>query len=407
MPSGLLNDIVIYLGHGGPENAAVTNLVSEAKRNYVRTKHTQAISQMHTTNRYKDGRWRTMVYEDGKRREVLRKTEKEIYDWLYDFYKKQEDAGKTLEDVFFMLQEKKRLESRTDATLYEDRRHFSKLDSTIRSRKITDITDEDLRRWLVTSYLPTKPKPEGCKKVLQIIKATFSFGQERKICFDNPMQFIRYADYANMCDLNTKPNEEKFFSEEETAILREYALKHQKNPQAVGILLSIETGMRSGELAFIKKYDIENGFLHIHGQQVRRKRDGHQVFVDVEYTKNERMHPQNGRYLPITPGIEEVLRIAAKLPGESEYILHTEEGRAVNKDYYMEYLRRVCGEFRIKVTRNHGFRIAFNIKLINEGLDSHERCLILGHNMQTNERYYSYSDKRRLDDIRKKMISGS
>lgn len=36
-------------------------------------------------------------------------------------------------------------------------------------------------------------------------------------------------------------------------------------------------------------------------------------------------------------------------------------------------------------------------------LDGNERCLVLGHSMQTNERHYSFSDRRKVDDVRNKL----
>lgn len=57
----------------------------------------------------------------------------------------------------------------------------------------------------------------------------------------------------------------------------------------------------------------------------------------------------------------------------------------------------------IKISRNHAFRAAFNAKLIKAGVDCNERCLVLGHSMQTNERHYSFSDRRKVEDIRNKL----
>ena len=41
--------------------------------------------------------------------------------------------------------------------------------------------------------------------------------------------------------------------------------------------------------------------------------------------------------------------------------------------------------------------------LIEKGLSSADRALILGHAVQTNEHHYSVSDRRRLEEIRQKM----
>ena len=76
-------------------------------------------------------------------------------------------------------------------------------------------------------------------------------------------------------------------------------MKEHKNPHALMTLLSIETGQRAGELAALQKSDDLGKYLHVHRQQIKRKdKDGHQIFYDVGYTKDERFHPHNGRLIP-------------------------------------------------------------------------------------------------------------
>ena len=43
----------------------------------------------------------------------------------------------------------------------------------------------------------------------------------------------------------------------------------------------------------------------------------------------------------------------------------------------------------IEITNNHTYRVELIAKLIKEDIDELERCLILGHSMQTKERHYS------------------
>ena len=62
-----------------------------------------------------------------------------------------------------------------------------------------------------------------------------------------------------------------------------------------------ETGQRAGELAALQKSDDLGEYLHVHRQQIKgRDKDGHQIFYDVGYTKDERFHPHDGRLIPIT-----------------------------------------------------------------------------------------------------------
>lgn len=128
-------------------------------------------------------------------------------------------------------------------------------------------------------------------------------------------------------------------------------------------------------------------------------------FTEVEYTKNERSNPRGGRPVPITEQCQQALDLAFALKGESKYVFHHPDGRPVLKDSYESYLRRVCGRLGIETSNNHAFRVAFNARLISAGVDGNERCLILGHSMQTNERHYSFSDKRQAENVRDKLYS--
>ena len=85
-------------------------------------------------------------------------------------------------------------------------------------------------------------------------------------------------------------------------------------------------------------------------------------------------------------------------------LLHPNGNRVLN-DSYEYYLRRVCKRLGITTTHNHAFRVAFNARLIEAGMTCNDRCLILGHSMQTNERHYSFSDKRRAENIKNMLKS--
>ena len=80
-----------------------------------------------------------------------------------------------------MLEDKKRRDGRTDQTLREDKRHFGFLSEEIRSKVITEITEDELRDWLVSSYMPARPKQEALKKTLQLKKAIFDLAREKKV----------------------------------------------------------------------------------------------------------------------------------------------------------------------------------------------------------------------------------
>ena len=192
-----MSDIVLLFNSGVFESAAVNEMITNAKKTYVADHHSQAITQLHSKNKYKDGNWKTYVNVDGNRKEVVRKTEEELYEYLYQFYKDSERTVVTFEDAFLLLVSRKQDElDRCYNTIADDKRYFSYIDEKLKKKPLVEITEADLRRWLVKGYLPTKPKETALRKMLQLIKQVFSYARSQKLCADNPAEFILFDDYG-------------------------------------------------------------------------------------------------------------------------------------------------------------------------------------------------------------------
>lgn len=380
---------------------------TEAKKLYVDVRHQRKISPLNSKNRKLKGYWHTHIYVNGKRKVVQKATEDELYDFLYDFYREQESLPKTYEDVFNAFVEYKREHGRSESTLKEYQRINGFLKKSIRNKAIVLISEDELRKWLINDFLKRNPKKEALKKMLQLLKAVFSFGIRKKVCLTNPAQDLLVEDYLKFCNLTTRTNEERSFSEEEIEKLRSYGLQDRLNPHAAVMLVAMETGMRAGELPALRKDDIMDGYIYVHRQQIRDPKtcENNKIsFREVEYTKNERANPRGGRKIPITRACQEALAIALNLPGDSEYLFHHPDGKPVLKDSYEYYLRRRCKSLGIKTRNNHAFRVAFNARLIKAGVDANQRCYVLGHGMQTNEKHYSFGDERTVENVKNRLI---
>ena len=403
--SDIVQDIALLLQDSGPEKAVVVDLITKAKRKYVAEHHSLAISQLKSASKYKNGKWKTHVYIDGVRKGVEFKTEDEIYEYLYAFYKKIENPI-TFSDVFEMLMASKEKElNRSYQTILDNRRFFKFLSPEIKKKPIEQITSSELKMWFKGCYMPTKPMEEGLRKMIQIVSQVFKYGIEKEICSSNPAQTIVFTTYAKDCRIDRKTEEERAFSDSELKRIREAALRDLKNPRAIMVLVAMSTGMRVGELPVLHKCDVDDKFIHVHRQQLRTTNSTPEIHYEVGYTKDERKHPHNGRFIPINQECREALEYAKSLPGESDYIFHNKDGSVILKGGYMEYLKRLCKKLGIETDHNHAFRVAFNNYLIELGFSAADRALILGHAVETNERHYSQSDRRRIDSIYDKMVS--
>ena len=401
-------DEIMVLLKRSPEIAEwLLNMKSiQAKKLYVKAKHKQKIACINSNYKYHKGYWYTHIYVNGKRKAVQKPTEDKLYEFLFNFYQEQDDKKKTFDEAFDRFIESKRDRGRSELTLKEYRRYHKLIPQSIKKKDIALITEDELRKWFVKDFLSRTPKKEAMKKMLQQIRAVFTFGIRKGYCFSNPALNILAEDYYKFCNLSMRSNEQRSFSEEEIEKLRTYCLNDRKNPHAPMMLVAMETGMRLGELAALKKSDVSDDYIWVHRQQVvvfEDERCRNRQIKDLEYTKNEKENPKGGRLIPITDNCRTALQMADEIPGESEYVFHHPNGKPIVKDSYEYYLRRRCKALGIGISHNHAFRVAFNARLIEAGVDCNERCLVLGHSMQTNERHYSFSDRRKVEDVKNKL----
>jgi integrase len=389
----------------GMESAKVNDMLTVAKRNYVKSKHSRAIFKLPPSKSWKNGCFKTYVYVDSKRKEITSSTEDKLIEKLYDFYYEEDNKAKTLGQVFELFMDyKKTCLNRSDKTIVTDRNRFKHVPQLLLEKDINEITDEDIRRFIVSNLLPNNPKPDFIKRMLQSLGAVFNYGIKKKICFDNPVRYIEAQDYYKQCDQKVKTDEEKAFSSEELSIITADAEKYLDNPRVLMSLLAKETGMRAGELAALHVDDVNDDFIHVHRQQIKVREGNHNNLVEVGYTKDERLHPHNGRFIPITDEARRVISLAKAIPGDSSYLFHDSNcSNMVPTDGYVHNLRKRCKRLGCIPTNNHAFRMAFNSRLIEIGLSPSDRALILGHEVQTNEAHYSLTDKRRLNNIKERI----
>lgn len=268
-------------------------------------------------------------------------------------------------------------------------------------RPIAEITEDELLTYFNSRIKALCLKPTALRKTCQLITSVFEFAVKRKYVLSNAARCIDVTCYLKDCDLTFKTAEEKEFSEEELEIIITSVLEDKKNPRALMVLMAAYTGMRLAELPALQWSDIGSEYLHIHRQQIiSEDPNGNREFLVVSYTKDERTHPHDGRYFPISDDIRKVLSFASEIPGDSDYVFHDpEKSGFILKDSCTLYLKRRCRRLGIKTTNNHAFRMSLNSRLIEAGLSSADRALLLGHAVETNERAYSHSDKRRLEKI--------
>ncbi|MCR4616556.1 MAG: tyrosine-type recombinase/integrase [Lachnospiraceae bacterium] len=273
------------------------------------------------------------------------------------------------------------------------------------ARDIRLISPSEIKEYIQTTSIRLAPTKKRFYKFKGVLNLAFEYAcdPERRYLEFNPVPLKNKAYAKNFTPSSRKP-EDKAFQPDEVERIRSYLWErvHQEEYDVNGyaILFSSETGLREGEIPSLKWSDVSGNAIHIHSQQNDEYRDGVRVFYYNPSTKNEKGISSNGRYIPITNRIREILSELKdkqeKLGIRSEWVFCKEDGTWMTTVSYYKALYRVAKKLGLALSNNHAFRMALNSYVyVPMGLPATERAKLLGHSVETNLKYYTFA---RTDD---------
>lgn len=367
-------------------------LVAQVKEVYVKQRHKAAIEHLERGYR---------TYIGKPRKYIQRKTRDALIAALYDYYREQERPTVTLGQALDeFIKYKKDIFGVDPGTIMRNG-YSARFFEGIADKPLQDLTTDDIRLYIRGKTF----KEYEIKAAVQLLHGVYKWAIGKGLVKDDPSYPIEPREFFQIADRTKKTANEKIFRPLDIERIKAAMRRELPNMRAFGVLLSIETGMRSGELVSLKWDDIKAGAIHIHTQQKLLLDDqGHRIgFKELPYTKDERKHPHDGRLFPLSDEIRAILDELRPFTGNGTYLLE-EEGHWISKTSYEKYLQRHLHALGYGITNNHAFRMSLNSNvLIPAGLTPSERAYILGHSVETNERYYSYIRSEQIDSIREKL----
>lgn len=394
----------------------VTEIMEEREEKYVLQHHKHSINKQAKT-----GRYRTRVGEGrANRKSIEAKTYEDLIHKLFDYYTGLNAKAPTLSDgLDWLLEHKRTVEGRENSTIHRNRNRFDQFTTDeLAKTPLTDITDVMLCDSIRTMCLKYRdqhgklPRMDGIRLYLQMITQIYTQAVIHGVEVHNPAFGVTDKSFRDVCDGRTPTAEQKCIEPEDVERLRKYC-EERDCLTAWAVRFSILTGERGGEIAAIKWSDCEDGWIHVHEQQVRSEdENGHSCgLVEKRSTKQERGVSKGGRYVPITPQLSEFLdalkerQIAHGVYKADGYLFARDDGTAMHKDTYFKFFRLTCRKLGIPVEHNHGLRMHFNsYVLIPAGLTTPQRAAILGQRPETNERYYTWAGKSAREEGAQKLI---
>ncbi len=354
------------------------------------------------------------TYNSELRTSISSKTLNELYDKLLNHY------GLTIHDtsfrrVFFLaLEEKNQTENPNSNTISDYKSRFNRfIDNSLASKDIRKITETDLKAYTQKLVNDTHPVNKEFLKYKGVLNLAFDYAMDKEIITKNPVKKIKNSVYKKSLSVTNACPETKIHSPQDIKRIQDEIRRRMPKKRNKGyfingyaMLLSIETGMRVGEICSLRWDDIKDKYIHIHSQQLSEslgKGKGTRYYY-APWTKNEKGISHGGRKFPLTNAIQAILEELKTLQKEkdieSEYVFCHEDGEWIKTDAYETCLKRLCKSLDLEVTNNHAFRMSLNSNVfIPASLPVTERARLLGHSVETNLRYYSFAGKDNLDDV--------
>lgn len=420
---GMINEV---------DAATEIEMINAKERKLIR----KLVSEAHVTE---TGAPRKITYQGSKglyytimadKKKIYASKEDDLYYKLFVHY------GLSITDYSFAgifdaaIKEKAKTRNRNPGTIKHNMSEYKRYISDDFAKKdIRKITKFDLREYCQNLVNKKSLSEKNFKAFKGLLNLVFAYATEHEIIVNNPVSYINNKDYYISCTPANKNPESKILSEDEIKTVQDTVYRYMTAKRYKGyfingyaILFSIETGIRAGEIPSLRWDDIKEDYIHIHSQQLSFdntpenlefvKTKGYPfsvtkatIYYHVPWTKGEKGISIGGRKFPLTNKIKAILgelkALQTALGIVSDYVFCNMNGEWIKTDAYETCLRRMLKSLDLNVTNNHAFRMSLNSNIFigKLNLPVTERARLLGHSVETNEKYYSFAGKNNMKDI--------
>ena len=363
-------------------------------KNQVNMKKKDKLLEMHKFSIWQgdNGSWYTYLPDQKKGRVLKKKAKREdIENLICEYYEKY--SGVTFGTLFNEWIDSKLkfgdIKKQTYDRYYTDferffiKTGFNKTDINI----IDDIVLEEFIKKTIREQRLTNKAYSGMRT---IIIGTMKYAKKHGYTDISPKLFFGDIEISRKSfQHKVIKDEDSVFTQKETAILKDYLWR---NPTLMnlGILLTLETGLRIGELSALQWSDIGDNTISVYKTEERFKDDsGNYVFQVRESAKTD----AGNRVVILDNESKRILAAIKKINPFGEYLFISRGKRTKGRAFTFK-LMKVCDQLGIQRRSMHKIRKTYATKLINAGVD--ERIIIkqLGHtNINCTRDYYYYNDK--------------
>lgn len=388
---------------------ALLDAIYMTKKELVQSVHTSSIKQLTGA----DKRWYTYVPDASRknnRKEIKRKTEKEIIEYLLEFYGLD---GMTFIELFNEYIPYKTKHTGSLQTIRRHRQHFEKYFVNGKSillnmniAKIDHLTLQEEANRLVKTYKMTQKE---WKNVRTFFFGMFRYAYDKHWITIDPTEKVKITVQFRQEEKKTAKTE--VFKTTEYKRLHDYLdvqylLTH--DPAYLAVKLQFYTGLRIGELVALRweNVDLCNKELKVNSMESNEPRIGsdgkfHDNIVIVNHTKN-----YLNRTIAILPQAIEIFDELMVHTQNCSGFVFTRDGVRITERQYTYILERYAELNDLPVKRSHKIRKTYASRLNGNKVPTDTIRRDLGHkHLTTTETYiYDPNDDEETYELKAKAV---
>lgn len=319
----------------------------------------------------KDGYYHTYVPDSSKsnnRRHIKRKSLESIQEAVYQAYKDNETSPtvrwvyeQAIKRSLELGELKKQSSDRYDSDF---ERFFANSLYPLADRKIKTVTEQDIIKLMdscISGYSLTAKTFSGLKILLRLI-FRYAKPEFTDISITNCLGDYQTPLKALSNNKRKKKPEEECFTNQEYALLYTYLINN-KDIKNLGLLISLETGIRVGELSALKSSDFfetkdSKGnalyILRVSRTECKIKDDsGKSKVVVNDIPKTEKSESD----IVISQDVYGFMLDAKDLNPNGEFLfMNTVNGNRIRGSYFNKRLKKVCKKLHLAEKSTHKLR---------------------------------------------------
>lgn len=240
---------------------------------------------------------------------------------------------------------------------------------------LSDINHDFLQQYILDKLKKGKIgensglSEKSVKDIMMILKSSLKYGMNQGMMNQINLEFIYPKNHIK--------KKLYILSRREQRKITEYAIKNL-NPRNVGILISLYSGIRIGELCALKWSDIDfrNNIIHVNKtlQRIYLKENGEETISKIVISPPKTIN--SNRDIPINKDFATIIK---PLKINSNFYVLTSSLECIEPRAYRKHFYKMLKDLKIKPINFHSLRHTFATNCINLGIDYKTVSELLGH----------------------------